>query len=67
MWWVHYEYELGGNHLTSQPAGMFDHLTSLNRLELGGNHLTSLPAGVFDHLTSLNRLELGGNHLSFSI
>ena len=50
--------------MTTLPAGVFDGLTSLQRLRLYGNRLTTLPAGVFDDLASLQELDLRNNHLA---
>ena len=58
---------LGGNQLTTVPAGVFDDsddLPNLHTLHLNDNQLTALPDGVFDGLTSLQTLSLYGNQLT---
>ena len=46
------------------PVGIFDELTSLDRLLLYQNDLSTLPADIFDELTSLDQLWLHQNDLS---
>nr|AIO11788.1 variable lymphocyte receptor type A [Petromyzon marinus] len=54
---------LDGVGLQSLPPGVFDRLTSLEKLYLAQNQLTSLPPGVFDSLTKLTWLNLQQNQL----
>ena len=54
---------LQGNKLRTLPAGLFRHLSSLEKLDLQGNGLRTLPEGLFRHLSSLEKLDLQGNGL----
>nr|AIO08214.1 variable lymphocyte receptor C [Petromyzon marinus] len=49
--------------LQSLPVGVFDRLTSLEKLYLNYNQLKSLPPRVFDSLTKLTELQLNINQL----
>ena len=54
--------DLGGNEMTSLPAGVFAGLDdTLTSLDLSDNDLVSLPARLFEQLTGLTALTLSGN------
>ena len=52
------------NQLTSVPSGLFDDLTSLEKLYLSGHSFTSLPTGLFDNNTSHTHLHLNSNGMT---
>ena len=52
------------NDLSELPRGIFDELTTLEKLDLTRAKLGSLPSGFFDELTALKELYLFGNVLS---
>ena len=57
--------DLGGNEMTSLPAGVFAGLDdTLTRLDLSDNDLVSLSAGLFGPLTGLTALDLSDNDLA---
>ena len=61
------ELELGGNHLTTLPVGVFDGFDGparLQKLSLFSNHLSNLPEGVFDRLNRLAILRLAYNRFT---
>ena len=53
--------DLTRNILDELPAGVFDGLSSLERIFLEGNDLEELPDEVFSGLTGLTHLTLGNN------
>ncbi len=57
------EVYLGGNAITSLPAGVFSTLYQCNILGLQNNQICSIEEGAFDSLGSLKMLLLGGNNI----
>ncbi len=54
---------LGGNSITSLPAGVFRNLTKCTTLALPLNEISLIEQGAFDSLENLEELYLGGNNI----